>query len=184
MAPLLLPESARAGERRRRKPSPLLSDEGSTSSAAVAFDRIDFEGGEAQLRVEVSARPSYPAMHLNDRAGHVVVAFRNPAKLGAFSMQDGALVANVELCADADDMFMDAKRERVYVSCGDGHLDVFDTRENAYPRINHIATIAGARTSLFVPEFDVLFIAARATPSEPAAIWVFRPNYTNQESLP
>jgi len=46
-APVLLPESARAGERRRLKPSPLPSDEGSTSSAAVAFDRIDFEGGDA-----------------------------------------------------------------------------------------------------------------------------------------
>jgi hypothetical protein len=41
-APLLLPESARAGERRRIKPSLLLSGEGSTSSVAVAFDRIDF----------------------------------------------------------------------------------------------------------------------------------------------
>jgi hypothetical protein len=99
-------------------------------------------------------------------------------------MLDGAPVANVDLCADADDMFVDAKRERVYVSCGEGYLDVFDTRENGYRRINHIATISGSRTSLFVPELDVLFIAARATPTEPAAIWVFRPNYTNQESLP
>src|ERR1700730_15813138 len=63
-APLLLPESARAGGRGRFKPSPLLSGEGSTSSAAVAFDRIDFEGGEAQLRAEVSARPSSPTKHL------------------------------------------------------------------------------------------------------------------------
>jgi len=31
---------------------------------------------------------------------------------------------------------------------------------------------------------DVLFIAARATPSEPAAIWVFRPNYMNEEPFP
>jgi hypothetical protein len=36
-------------------------------------------------------------------------------------------------------------------------------------------TIAGARTSLFVPELDRLFVAARANASEPAAIWVFRP---------
>jgi DNA-binding beta-propeller fold protein YncE len=115
-------------------------------------------------------------MALNDGAGHVVVAFRNPAKLGAFSMRDGAPVANVDLCADADDMFVDAKRERLYVSCGDGYLDVFDTRENAYRRINHIATVSGARTSLFVPELDLLFIAARATSSEPAAIWLFRAN--------
>jgi len=46
-APVLLPESARAGERRRLKPSPLLSDEGNTLSAAVAFDVIGFEGGDA-----------------------------------------------------------------------------------------------------------------------------------------
>jgi DNA-binding beta-propeller fold protein YncE len=122
-------------------------------------------------------------MALNDGAGHVVVAFRNPAKLGAFSMRDGAPVANVDLCADADDMFVDAKRERLYVSCGDGYLDVFDTRENAYRRINHIATVSGARTSLFVPELDLLFIATRATSSEPAAIWLFRANYGNDESL-
>jgi DNA-binding beta-propeller fold protein YncE len=123
-------------------------------------------------------------MALNDKARHIVVAFRNPAKLGAFSMHDGAPVANIDLCADADDLFVDAKRERVYVSCGDGYLDVFDARANAYRRINHIATVSGARTSLFVPELDVLFIAARATSSEPAAIWVFRPKDGNDESLP
>jgi|RhiMetdeSRZDD1v2_1073273.scaffolds.fasta_scaffold2368070_2 hypothetical protein len=54
-----VPESGEGLSLRR-----LPSGEGSTSSAAVAFDRIDFEGGEAQLRVEVSARPSSPAMHL------------------------------------------------------------------------------------------------------------------------
>ena len=63
-APLLLPESARAGKRRRFKPSPLTFGEDGTSSAAVAFDRIDFVRGEAQLRVEVSARPSSPAIYL------------------------------------------------------------------------------------------------------------------------
>src|SRR5262245_43246601 len=144
---------------------------------------IDLAAGKVVANWPTGSGTNFP-MALNDRAGHVVVAFRNPAKLGAFSMQDGAPVANVDLCADADDMFMDAKRERVYVSCGDGHLDVFDTREDAYRRINHIATIARARTSLFVPELDVLFIAARETASQPAAIWMFRPNYMSEEPLP
>jgi len=79
--------------------------------------------------------------------------------------------------------FVDAKRERVYVSCGDGHLDVFDARGNAYRRIGHLVTQLGARTSLFVPELNLLFIAARATSSEPAAIWVFRSSDANNESL-
>jgi DNA-binding beta-propeller fold protein YncE len=123
-------------------------------------------------------------MALNEKAGHVVVALRNPAKLGAFSMQDGAPVASVDLCGDADDMFVDAKRQRVYVSCGEGYLDVFDARENGYRRMAHVATAAGARTALFVPQLDALFVAARATPSEPASIWVFRPNYASEESIP
>jgi hypothetical protein len=81
----------------------------------------------------------------------------------------------VEPCDDSDDIFVDAKRRRVYVSCGDGFLDVFDTQGGTYRRLAHIPTLAGARTSLFVPEMDRLLLAVRASSGEPAAVWVFRP---------
>jgi YVTN family beta-propeller protein len=149
-----------------------------TNQAIVVIDRA---AGKEAARWPTDNGTNFP-MALNEKAGHVIVAFRNPTRLAAFSMSDGAPVANVELCADADDVFFDEKRELVYVSCGEGYLDVFDVRENAYRRIDRIATIPGARTSLFVSESDLLFIAARATLSEPAAIWVFRPNYTKDES--
>ena len=123
-------------------------------------------------------------MALNNAAEHVVLAFRTPAKLGAFSMKDGTSVAKVDLCGDADDMFMDPKRQRVYVSCGEGFIDVFDARDGTYSRISRMTTVAGARTSLFVPELDLLFLAARATGSEPAAIWVFRPNAAADNAVP
>ncbi|HKF09093.1 MAG TPA: hypothetical protein VKB89_10295, partial [Xanthobacteraceae bacterium] len=97
------------------------------------------------------------------------------AKLGVFAMPNGAPVTNVDTCSDADDMFVDAKRNRVYVSCGDGFLDVFDAQAGAYQRLARIATVRGARTSLYVPELDRLFVAVRTTSEEPAAIWVFRP---------
>jgi hypothetical protein len=47
-------------------------------------------------------------------------------KLGVFSTKDGALVSSLDVCGDADDLFVDPKRHRVYVSCGDGFLDVLD----------------------------------------------------------
>jgi hypothetical protein len=50
---------------------------------------------------------------------------------------------------------------------------VFDGKD--YRRLARIRTAAGARTSLFVPELDRLFLAVRANGSEPAAIWVFAP---------
>lgn len=105
----------------------------------------------------------------------ILVIFRAPAELGVFSMTDGKPIATTETCGDADDLFIDAKRSRVYVSCGDGFLDVLEAKEGSYRRIARIPTVSGARTSLFVPEMDRLLIAVRASSGEPAAIWIFRP---------
>jgi DNA-binding beta-propeller fold protein YncE len=105
----------------------------------------------------------------------VLVIFRAPAELGVFSITDGKPIAAIETCGDADDLFIDAKRARVYVSCGAGFLDVLEAKETTYRRIAHIPTVSGARTSLFVPEMDRLLVAVRASSGEPAAIWIFRP---------
>jgi hypothetical protein len=110
-----------------------------------------------------------------DRDAHrVLVVFRSPPTLMALSSQDGRVVAKVETCGDADDVFVDAKRRRVYVSCGEGVVDVLEQRETEYRRLARVPTVSGARTSLFAPELDRLFVAARARSNEPAAIWVFR----------
>jgi DNA-binding beta-propeller fold protein YncE len=114
-------------------------------------------------------------MAIDQAARHVLVAFRSPAKLGAFSMDDGTLIASPDICGDADDLFVDAKRHRIYISCGEGFLDVLDSADRGYRRVARIATVAGARTSLFVPEMDRLMLAVRASGGEPAAIWVFQP---------
>jgi hypothetical protein len=52
---------------------------------------------------------------------------------------------------------------------------VFDIEGESYRRAARIRTASGARTSLFVPELDRLFVAERANPGEAAAVWVFRP---------
>ena len=114
-------------------------------------------------------------MALDHVRRQVLVIFRAPAALSVFSVTDGKRIATVETCGDADDLFIDAKRSRVYVSCGDGFLDVLEARETTYRRIARIPTVSGARTSLFVPEMDRLLVAVRASSGEPAAIWIFRP---------
>ena len=52
---------------------------------------------------------------------------------------------------------------------------MLEERDGGYARLATVPTISGARTSLFVPNFDRLFVAVRAASNEPAAIWVFRP---------
>lgn len=95
----------------------------------------------------------------------------------AFDATTAAPVAAIDICGDADDVSVDAKRRRVYVSCGSGAIDVLAPRDDGYERIAHIATASGARTSLFVPELDRLYLAVRSSllGGGAAAVWVFRP---------
>src|SRR5690242_6091244 len=111
-----------------------------------------------------------------DRDAHrVLVVFRSPPTLMALTSEDGRVLAKIETCGDADDVFVDPKRRRVYVSCGEGVVDVLEQGEASYRRLARVPTVSGERTSLFVPELDRLFVAVRARSGEPAAIWVFRP---------
>jgi YVTN family beta-propeller protein len=114
-------------------------------------------------------------MALDPVRREVLVIFRAPAELGIFSMTGGKLIATAETCGDADDLFIDAKRGRVYVSCGAGFVDVLEVNGTTYRRIARIPTVSGARTSFFVPELDRLLVAVRTSVAEPAAIWVYRP---------
>ena len=62
------------------------------------------------------------------------------------------------------------------MSCGSGAIDVFDVAGDSYVASAHIETRAGARTSLFVPALDRLFVATRAgSGGQDAAILVYRP---------
>ena len=120
------------------------------------------------------ARANFP-MALDEADGRLVVGYREPALLAVFDTRSGAPVARRPACGDTDDVFFDAKRERVYLSCGAGFLDVIQQHGANYEEFARISTISGARTALFVPERDRLYLAVRASGGEGAAIWVFRP---------
>jgi DNA-binding beta-propeller fold protein YncE len=112
-------------------------------------------------------------MAIDAEAARVLVMYRYPARLAAYAMQDGTLAGSAGSCGDADDLFLDAKRHRIYVSCGEGAIDVIDSQ--TYQRIAHIPTVSGARTSFFAPELDLFMLGVRAAGREPAAIWLYRP---------
>ena len=110
-------------------------------------------------------------------AGTALAAvFRHPAKLVLLDTKTGAPTQQLDTCGDDDDVFFDENRRRIYVSCGAGALDVFQADAAGYSPVARVATSSGARTSLFVPEIDRLFVAARAgLLGSDAAILVFRP---------
>jgi DNA-binding beta-propeller fold protein YncE len=120
-------------------------------------------------------RANFP-MALDAGSNALAVVFRSPARLVLLDTRTGAVTENVATCGDADDAFFDGKRHRLYVSCGEGVVDVLQQSRRTYRPLARITTAPGARTSLFVPELDRLFVAAPADASGAnAAILVFRP---------
>ena len=141
---------------------------------ARGIEIVDLAAGSTRALPTQGARSNFP-MAIDVAEHQVLVVFRSPPTLMALSSQDGHVAAQVETCGDADDVFVDPKRRRVYVSCGEGVIDVLEPGESGYQEIARVPTVSGARTALFVPELDRLFVAVRAASNEPAAIWVFRP---------
>jgi DNA-binding beta-propeller fold protein YncE len=107
--------------------------------------------------------------------GLVLVGFRHPAGLAAFDAADGHIRSQTASCGDTDDVFVDPKRGYVYMSCGEGFIDVFEPQDRGYQRAARIETAKGARTAFFSADLDRLFLAVRAGTGEPAAVWVYRP---------
>jgi hypothetical protein len=140
------------------------------------IDVVDRTSGKTIASWPTAGRSANFAMALDHARQHVLVAFRRPAELGIFASADGKLVASIPTCGDVDDLFADSKRDRIYISCGEGFLDVLTADGTSYQPIGRIATVAGARTSLFVPELDRLLLAVPAKGDAAAAIWIFRPS--------
>jgi hypothetical protein len=114
-------------------------------------------------------------MALDGAGRRLAVVYRSPARLQLRDPQTGKEIASQETCGDSDDVYFDDKRQRLYVSCGAGVVDVFALWPSLI-RLDRIATSRGARTALFVPELDRLFVAERAgLLGSDAAIAIFSP---------
>lgn len=122
-------------------------------------------------------RANFP-MALDAARALIAVVFRRPARLVIFDMNTGNPIDTLHACGDADDVFFDVKRHRIYASCGDGSVDVWQQDGSGYRQRDSIKTAPGARTSLFVSDLDRLYVAARAGfpgMGSDAAILVLRP---------
>jgi hypothetical protein len=121
------------------------------------------------------AAANFP-MALDDNGKRLFVAYRMPALIAAFDTGSGALANQLTTCRDADDVFHDAARSLVYVICGEGAVAVLDASQGGLRERSRLQTRSGARTGLFAPERDRLFVAFPAHAGRPAEIRAYRPN--------
>ena len=111
-----------------------------------------------------------------DEANHrLFIGCRLPAKLVVLNTESGDVVAKIDISGDPDDVFYDNKRHRIYAICGAGKIDIIEeTDPSNYKAVTKIDTADGARTGLFVPERDTLFVAVPHRGSQKAEIRAYR----------
>jgi len=107
-----------------------------------------------------------------DEANHrLFVGCRLPSKLVVLNTESGDMVAKIDISGDPDDVFYDNKRHHIYAICGAGKIDIIEQADaNTYKALTKVDTASGARTGLFVPERDNLFVAVPHRGSQQAEI--------------
>ena len=121
-----------------------------------------------------NAKANFP-MALDERNNRLFIGCRDPAKLAVLDTASGKSANELAIVGDADDLFYDAKRRRIYVSGGESFVDVIEQQDaNHYKLLERIPTAPGARTSFFSPDLDQFYLAVPRRGEKPAEIRVYR----------
>jgi len=100
------------------------------------------------------------AIALDENGHRLFTATRNPAQFIVFNLDTGKVVATLHCVGVNSDMWFDVARKRIYVT-GSETTSVFEQRDaDHYEHVAEAPTAYRAKSSVFVPELNRLYIAA------------------------
>jgi DNA-binding beta-propeller fold protein YncE len=103
---------------------------------------------------------------------------RNPSVV-VMDSDSGKIIDRVPIPGDVDDIYFDARRGRIYASCGEGAIAVIrQVAPDRYAALATIPTVEGARTSVVDPDGGHLYLAVPRRASRPdqqnPEVWVYQ----------
>ncbi len=112
-------------------------------------------------------------MALDAADQRILVVCRQPGELDLLDSVSGKILDHISTAGDADDLFFDPSSHTAFVVGGEGYVDVVQVQGKKLASSAHIPTASGARTGLFVPEWNRLLVAAPRRGTMPARLLVF-----------
>ena len=114
-------------------------------------------------------------MAFDEAHGRLFVGCRNPASVVVLDSDTGREVATFPIGDETDDMFYDGAHQRIYVTGAEGTLHVVEQVDADHYRVlARLVTAPLARTCLFVPELDTLFVAVPQQKDHDAELRVYQ----------
>jgi DNA-binding beta-propeller fold protein YncE len=143
-----------------------------TKAKIVVIDRRTRRVTDWPLK---TGKANYP-MALDEADHRLFVVTRKPAQVVVLDSDSGGMVASIPCVNDADDLYYDAGRKRIYVPGGEGFISVIQqTDTDHYQSVAKIPTMVGARTGLWYEKRDRFYLAVPASSKQGAALWVYAP---------
>jgi hypothetical protein len=151
---------------------PLIYANIATKAKIAVIDRASHKVKDWPLK---TGKSNYP-MALDEADHRLFVVTRRPAQLVVLDSDGGSTVASVPCVNDADDLYYDAGRKRIYVPGGEGLISVIQqTDAEHYQFLANVPTTVGARTGLWYEKRDRFYLAVPASSKQGAALWVYAP---------
>ncbi len=148
------------------------------AKAAGLVVAIDAEKGQVIDRFPVAPSAVNASLSIDEANRRLFVGCRHKPAVVVMDSESGRIVASVPIPGDVDDLWYDARRRRIYASCGDGAIAVIGQVDaDHYKPLGDIATVKGARTSLFDANSSRFYVAVPRHAERPGQadpeIWVY-----------
>jgi DNA-binding beta-propeller fold protein YncE len=135
---------------------------------------IDLKSGSISGTWKMKGEKNYP-MALDESNHRLFVGFRQPSRFLIFDTETGKTISSQDIDGDVDDIFYNSVTKNIYLSCGDGKIDVFKQENpNTYVTVEKVLSRPGARTCLFVPELSQIIVASPLRCNNIAALLVYQ----------
>jgi DNA-binding beta-propeller fold protein YncE len=129
------------------------------------------------VRWPMTLEHNFP-MALDEEHHRVFVATHEPARFAVFDTDSGRQIAALPCVQDADDVYFDSARKRIYVPGGEGYISVFQQIDPGHYRLlAKVPSTLGARTAGYFGKgrkgFDRFFLGVPARADHGAEVWIY-----------
>jgi DNA-binding beta-propeller fold protein YncE len=120
---------------------------------------VDLATRQLVARWPIPEAKNENALVLDEPNHRLFSASHTPPKLFVFDIDTGKVMASLPCAENSDDMGYDPVRKRIYIT-GDGSASVIEQPDaDHYVSVAEVPTGYRAKTSIFVPELNRLYIA-------------------------
>lgn len=151
-----------------------------TLAGATNLGVVDRKNRQQVATWPVTGVQGNVSLAFDEKYHRLIAGSRNPPMLTVFDTTSGKQISQVEGIAGIDDLWYDSRHQRIYASGGRGtdvgFVYVYQKKgADQYELVSKVPTAASAGTSLWVQEWNRLYVMAPASETQEAAVMEFEP---------